>query len=159
MTSDSTTAGEEPSHADAINAMLEHVIPVVHRMGVHVTVSEPGRAAAVVPFEGNGNHFGAMYAGVLFTVGEVLGGAIAFSTFDSGAFYPLVKGLDIRFLKPATTDITASTSLDPDTVAKVAVIAETQGKADFVLEAELTDTNGVVVARTVGDYQLRRFGT
>lgn len=159
MTSDSTTDEDQPSYADLGNAGLEHLLPVVHGMGVRFTESEPGRCVAVVPIKGNGNHFGAMYAGVLFTVGEVLGGGLAISTFDSSAFYPIVKGLDIRFLKPATTDITASTSIDADTIAKVAATAEETGKADFVLEAELTDTNGVVVARTVGDYQLRRFGS
>jgi acyl-coenzyme A thioesterase PaaI-like protein len=150
---------DKPSYADMANAGIEQLIPVVHRMGVRIVENEPGRVVGVVPVEGNTNHFGAMYAGVLFTVGEVLGGAICFSTFDVGSFYPTIKGMDIRFLKPATTDITASTSLDPETVAKVAAVAEAQGKADFVLEAELTDTNGVVVARTVGDYQLRRFGS
>ncbi|WP_109506586.1 YiiD C-terminal domain-containing protein [Nocardioides speluncae] len=152
------TDSDEASYADLGNAGLEHLLPVVHGMGVRFTESEPGRCVAVVPIEGNGNHFGAMYAGVLFTVGEVLGGGLAISTFDSSAYYPLVKGLDIRFLKPATTDITATASIDPDTVAKVTAMAEENGKADFVLEAELTDTNGVVVARTVGDYQLRSIG-
>lgn len=154
-----TADTEVPDYVAMVNTALEFTIPVAHGVGVRAVEVRSGYAAAEVPIEGNGNHFGAMYAGVLFTVGEVLGGGLAISTFDSSAYYPLVKGLDIRFLKPATTDITASTSIDADTIAKVAATAEETGKADFVLEAELTDTNGVVVARTVGDYQLRRFGS
>ena len=39
------------------------------------------------------------------------------------------------------------------------VLAETEahGKSDFVLETEVSDEQGTVVARTRGVYQLRRF--
>src|SRR5690606_6231425 len=129
-----------------------------HAMGARVVEVRPGFAAAEVPMEGNGNHFGVMYAGVLFTVAELLGGAIAVASFDTTRFFPLVKDLRISFLRPAKTAVRSQAALAEETIAAVAEEAEANGKADFELDAELTDTEGTVVARTHGLCQLRRLG-
>lgn len=149
---------EEPDYVTLVNTALEHTIPVAHNMGVRVVDVRPGYAAAEVPMEGNGNHFGVMYAGVLFTVAEVLGGAIGVASFDNTQFFPLVKDVQISFLRPAKTNVRSEAKLDEETVAAVAKEAEANGKADFELDAELTGEEGTVVARTHGIYQLRRFG-
>ena len=137
------------------NAGLEHTIPVVFAMGVRFTDVGPGYAVAEVPFEGNGNHFGTMYAGVLFTVGEVLGGALSMATFDLAKYVPLVKHMTIDFLKPARSTVRASTSLDDDTIEQLKATADADGKAEFPLVAELHDEDGVLVGRTTGTYQIR----
>jgi len=111
-----------------------------------------------VPIEGNGNHFGVMYAGVLFTVAEVLGGAIGVASFDNSKYFPLVKDVQIRFRRPAKTVVRSVATLDEATIAATAKEAEANGKADFELDAELTDAEGTVVATTHGLYQLRSFG-
>jgi uncharacterized membrane protein affecting hemolysin expression len=41
------------------------------------------------------------------------------------------------------------------TIARIKREADNVGKAEFVLDAELTDTEGVVVAITRGTYQVR----
>ncbi len=147
-----------PHYVELANTGILHAIPVAHGMGVTVVEAAPGFAVAEVPVDGNTNHFGSMYAGVLFTVGEILGGVIGLTSFDSSRFYPLVKELTISFLKPATTTVRARAGLDAESVAAIAAEADANGKADFVLEAELTDTDGVVVARTRGTYQIRAHG-
>ena len=43
--------------------------------------------------------------------------------------------------------------------ARIRAEAEAVGKAEFVLDAELIDEGGTVVANSHGVYQLRRFGT
>lgn len=144
-----------PSVAEIVNSALEHTIPVAHRMGVHAEEVRAGYAAATVPVEDNGNHFGVMYAGVLFTVGEILGGAIAVASFDTAKFYPLVKDLRIAFHRPATTAVRAEAVLADTEIDRVGAEAEANGKADFTLRAVLTDVDGVVVAETEGLYQLR----
>ncbi|MCX0271761.1 DUF4442 domain-containing protein [Nocardia zapadnayensis] len=144
-----------PPIAEIVNSALEQTIPVAHRMGVHAEEVRRGYAAATVPVEGNGNHFGVMYAGVLFTVGEILGGAIAVASFDTTRFYPLVKDLRIAFRKPATTAVRAQATLDDAEIDRIAAEAAANGKADFTLRAVLSDADGVVVAETEGLYQLR----
>lgn len=142
--------------ADTVNAALQHTIPVAHRMGVHAVEVGQGYAKTRVPFEGNGNHFGVMYAGVLFTVAEILGGALGLGTFDSARFYPLVKDAQITFKRPAGSEVTATAALDEETIAAVAREAEEHGKAEFVYDAELTDAEGTVVATTHNVCQLRK---
>ncbi len=141
-----------------INAALEQLIPVAHAMGVEFVELRPGYVRAEVPFEGNGNHFGVIYAGVIFTVAEVLGGAIHFATFDVTTHYPLVRNLAIEFLAPGKGRLSASASLSDDEVARIKVAATPDAKVPFVLEAEVVGEDGTVVARTRGDYQIRPFG-
>ena len=140
---------------DMMNGALESTIPIAHKMGVKVVEARPGFAATSVPAEGNGNHFGVIYAGVLFTVAEVLGGIIPLITFDRSKYFPLVKNLDIQFVAMAKSDVRAEATLDDQTIARVEAEAAERGKADFTLEAVVTDADGQTVATTRGLYQLR----
>ena len=144
---------------DAMNGALQSTIPIAHKMGVQVVEARPGFAATTVPAEGNGNHFGVIYAGVLFTVAEVLGGIIPLITFDRAKYFPLVKNLDIKFVAMAKSDVRAEASLDGETIARVEAEAAQRGKADFTLEAFVTDADGQTVATTRGLYQLRALGS
>ncbi|MCV6976340.1 YiiD C-terminal domain-containing protein [Mycobacterium bourgelatii] len=138
-----------------MNANLASTIPIADKMGLKIVEARRGFAAASVPVEGNGNHFGVIYAGVQFTVAEILGGIIALSTFDTSKFFPLVKNVDITFVSMATTPLRAEASLDDETIARVAAEAAERGKANYTLEAVVSDANGTVVATTRGLYQLR----
>ncbi|MFE3443619.1 PaaI family thioesterase [Nocardia sp. NPDC059180] len=149
---------ETPPFTEIVNGAMEYTIPIAHTMGVQAVEVRRGYAATSVPAEGNGNHFGVMYAGVLFTVAEILGGAIAIATFDNSEFYPLVKDLHIYFRKPAKTDVRAEATLSEEEIARIIEEAAAAGKSDFTLKAVVTDTNGVVVAETEGLYQLRAHG-
>jgi acyl-coenzyme A thioesterase PaaI-like protein len=140
---------------EMMNASLASTIPIADRMGLRVLEARRGFAAASVPVEGNGNHFGVVYAGVQFTVAEILGGIIALSTFDAGKYFPLVKNVDIAFVGMATTALRAEAKLDDETIARVEAGAAAQGKADYTLDAVVTDAAGAVVATTRGLYQLR----
>ena len=154
--SDATAAADDP--ASVLNASLEQLIPVAHRMGVRFTELRPGFVQATVPFEGNGNHFGVIYAGVIFTAAEVLGGAIHFATFDSSTHYPLVRGLQIEFLAPGTSDLTATASMTQEEIARIKAAALPGQKVPFVFAAQVHGADGTLVARTTGDYQVRPFG-
>lgn len=141
----------------AMNAGLQQLIPVAHGMGVRFTALRPGFVRASVPFEGNANHFGVTYAGVIFTVAEVLGGAMHVASFDATTHYPLVKRIEIDFLAPGRGPLTATAELPGEEVERIRAAA-TDGKVPFVLSAEVTGEDGTVVARTRGDYQIRPHG-
>ena len=143
---------------DMMNGAMESTIPPVHKMGVRVVEARRGHAVASVPLEGNGNHFGVIYAGVQFTVAEMLGGVIALATFDAAKYYPLVKSVDITFTGMARTDLLAQASLDDDEIARIEAEAADKGKADFVLDAVVKDEAGQTVSLTRGVYQLRAHG-
>ena len=140
---------------EQVNQMMRMTIPLVESCDIEVIELERGYARTRAPFEGNGNHFGVMYAGVLFTVAEVLGGVMAATTFDVTRFFPLVKTLEIDFKRPARSDVTAEARLDKATIAAASAAAEADGKGPYELRATVTDAEGTVVATTVGQYQIR----
>lgn len=140
---------------DMMNANMASTIPIADKMGLKVVEARRGFAAASVPLEGNGNHFGVVYAGVQFTVAEILGGLIALATFDSSKYFPLVKKVDISFVGMATSALRAEATMDDETIARVEAEAADRGKADYTLEAVVTDVAGAVVSTTRGLYQLR----
>jgi acyl-coenzyme A thioesterase PaaI-like protein len=143
---------------DTMNQALEQLVPRAHQMGVRFVEMRPGYVRAEVPFEGNGNHFGVVYAGVIFTLAEVLGGAIHFATFDGTTHYPLVRGVSIDFVAPGRGALVADASLTDEEIA-AARAAAAHGKASFVLNAEVRAEDGTVVATTRGDYQIRPYGS
>jgi acyl-coenzyme A thioesterase PaaI-like protein len=142
-----------------MNAALEQLVPRAHQMGVRFVEVRPGFVRAQLPFEGNGNHFGTVYAGVIFTLAEVLGGAMHFASFDPATHYPLVRNMSIDFVAPGRGALTATASLDEDTIARVRAEAGADAKAPFELHATVTTEDGTVVATTVGDYQIRPYGS
>ncbi len=135
-------------------------VPILEAMGIRLVEVRAGFAVAELPPEPNVNHFGVTYAGSLFSVAEMLGGVLSVATFDLegelAGFVPIVKESTIRFRRPALGVVRAAASLAESEVARVRRDALGTGKGEFVLEAVLTDAQGVTVASTVGTYQVRR---
>jgi thioesterase domain-containing protein len=142
--------------ASLVNAMFEDRIPVIHRLGIRIAEVRDGFIAGTAPLAGNLNYQGSMYAGTLFGLGEALGAVVFAANFDLNRFTATVKEVQIRYCHPAMTDIRAEASLEATEIARIKREADSAGKAEFVLDAELTDTAGVVVATTHGTYQVRR---
>ncbi len=138
---------------------LEEGLPFLRRMGLRLDSIDWGHVKLTCPLGPNVNHIGTMYAGALFTLAEVPGGAIFLSTFDTDTYYPIVKRMDIRYLKPATTDVSVEVSITSEEVERIQAGARADGRADYSWDCVLTDTAGVVVARSTNDYQLRRHGS
>ncbi|MFL6023044.1 MAG: PaaI family thioesterase [Marmoricola sp.] len=145
-----------PDLAEA-TANVHALVPILGAMGLEIIEATPGRAAARIPTGPNVNHFGVAYAGSLFSVAEMLGGVIG-GFFDVPGAIPLVKRVEIDFLRPAMTAATATTTLSEDEHARVQAEATENGKANFELLTEVVGEDGTVVARTHGFYQLRVMG-
>jgi len=135
--------------------MLEGGIKFVANSGLRVVELRRGYVKCLMPFAGNGNHIGTMYAGALFTLAEIPGGALFLSSFDATKFYPIVKELDLRFLKPAKGDVTVEITLDDIHIASLSAQAAEKGKAEFILEGQLKSADGSIVAESRGVYQIR----
>lgn len=142
---------------EEVTAHVRQMIPIFRAMEVEIVEAGRTTVAARLPAGPNSNHFGTTYAGCLFSVAEVLGGVYASTSLVLEGAVPLVKQVTIDFLRPATTTVTARSTLSEETIARVLAETEERGKSDFQLETEVTDEQGTVVARTTGTYQLRRF--
>lgn len=146
----------EQADLETLTAGVRQLIPLFDYMGFEITEAGDGRASGRIPVGQNGNHFGVIYAGALFSVAEVLGGVVATTTIALDGFFPLVKALEIKFLRPAATAVVASTSVSPEEVERIRAEALETGKSEYILTTEVTDENGVVVAATSGTYQIRK---
>lgn len=135
--------------------LLENKIEFVKRMGLKILEIKPRYIKLTAPLKSNENHIGTMYAGAQFTLAEVPGGALCWVTFDMNLFYPIVKEMTIRFKKPVTSDVFLELSISKEDAKQIENRATETGKAEFVLEGEITDETGEVVAASKGIYQLR----
>jgi acyl-coenzyme A thioesterase PaaI-like protein len=142
--------------SELVRQLTEEQIAFVKRSGLKAELLEPGHVRLRMPLQGNQNHIGSMYAGALFTLAEIPGGALFMTSFDATRFYPIIKEMHLRFRRPATTDISVEARLDLQQVEQLQTLAETTGKADYNLDLQLCDASGEVVALSQGAYQIRR---
>ncbi|UUY09911.1 PaaI family thioesterase [Pseudomonas sp. J452] len=145
-----------PLPAEMARVFTEEKIDFVKRSGLKAELLEPGHVRLRMPLQGNQNHIGSMYAGALFTLAEIPGGALFLTSFDVQRFYPVIKELNLRFRRPASSDILVEANLSAEQIASIQGEAEREGKAEYRLELQLTDSNGEVVAISQALYQLRR---
>ena len=145
-----------PLPAEMARVFTEEKIDFVKRCGLKAEQLEPGFVRLRMPLSGNQNHIGTLYAGALFTLAEIPGGALFLTSFDVQRFYPLIKEMNLRFLRPATSDITVEARLSDEEITRIQAEAERNGKADSHLELQLCDASGEVVAQTRALYQLRK---
>lgn len=136
-----------------------HVIQFVERAGIRVDEVGPGRCVLSMPEEPNINHFGTVYAGAIYTLGEVPGGILFFATFDTERFFPLVKSSQIRYRAPGRGRLSVEATIDADEVARLEAEADEHGKAEWELDLDITDEEGTVVAQMTSQYQMRTHGS
>ena len=143
----------------AFEAGAKKNCPIYEFLGLSVLEAENGVFKATIPNSKEaGNHIGITHAGVLFSLGEFLGGLITARYLDNPRkFQPVVRDLKIDFKAPAMTDITATAYFSAEQGVEMNAKLEETGRYDFQQKAVLTDTNGTVVAETLGSYALRNF--
>jgi acyl-coenzyme A thioesterase PaaI-like protein len=139
----------------AVAEPLVRSIEPIARTGIRVAAMRDRYTKMLMPLEGNVNHVGMMYAGSLFTLGEIIGGAIHTASVDFTRLYPIVKEVSIRYRRPALTDVTVEVELSAEEASRIQDEALEKGKADFALDLELKDANGEVVSTVSGIWQSR----
>lgn len=144
------------TNPEFIRQSVEEKLAFVRRCGLKLIACRPGYVECLMPAEGNENHLGTMYAGALFTLAEIPGGALWLSSFDITRSYPILKSFRIDYLKPAKGDIRFSLDVPPERIATLDSECSQYGKVEFELRGDLRDKAGTVVAQSVGLYQLRR---
>lgn len=135
--------------------MFRKGIPFASRTGIEATSLKEDHIELMMPLAPNINHIGTMYAGALFTLGEMMGGAVAMVYFIQHSLIPIVKAFNIKFTKPATMDISTSYAMGEDEIERIIAECKEKGKADYNISLELKDKTGLVVAVTEGFYQVR----
>lgn len=144
-----------------MTARMHTDIPILAAIGVRVLEARPGFVEVELPFEPNLNHFGAAYAGSLYTAAEVLGGQILRTSLDLDAelagFVPVLKSSEIRYQRPARGRSRARATMSAEEVQRLRREVLAHGKVEYILESEIVADDDTVVATMSGVYQLRRF--
>jgi len=131
---------------------LLNSIPILGHMGVQVEAFERGYVKLRLPFAPNINHVGMIYAGSLFSLAETPGGLLFNSAFSFKDFVPVIAKLDIKFIKPALTDITVEARLSGQELQRLERDLHADGKARFKLSLALKNESGDIVTTTNGYY-------
>ena len=145
-----------PDQLAQLRATGAKMFPFLERCELQILELERGHCRLLLPLTPNINHIGTVYAGALFTLAEVPGGPVYLSSFDISQFYPIVKDMQIRFRRPATTDVTVSVTISDEEIKRIQDTASTEGKCDYEWDVEIIDAHGEVVALTHNIYQLRK---
>lgn len=141
-----------------LNRAIGRAVPFAARCHFKVVNLKRGYLEAEMPIKGNRNHIGTMYAGALFTLAEIPGGVLALTEFGSG-YVPVLKKLNMEYLKPARTEVRVEFQISPGEIERIRTQADEQGKCDFTLTGDLVDRHGEVVARSWAEYQLRKMSS
>ena len=143
----------------AFEASAKESCPIYTFLGLEVLEVDDGVFRARIPLtRDTSNHINIMHAGVLFALGEMLGGMITARHLDKPEkFQPVVRNVTIDFKAPALTDVIAEAHFSADQVAEMNSKLEADGRYDFEQTAVLKDAAGTVVAETKASYALRNF--
>lgn len=136
------------SHLDRLRTMInDPPTKWIKLSGIQAEIVEQGHIKLTLPVkEMHLNHVNTVYAGSMFTLAEICGGAAFQATYGFDKYAPIVKKAAIRFIKPATTDLTCELKItDEEAMQKIAPIDE-RGKGDFMMEIPLHDISGETVA-------------
>ncbi len=131
---------------EIIQGRMEN-IDFMRRTGIQVVAIERGYGRAVMPLKGNENHVASMYIGALTTLAEA-GAAVCVSTFlDFDKYFPVVRNIDVDFLKPAMSDVSAEYRLDDVQIEETNQMLSATGRGEYLADFPLLDTTGLEVAR------------
>ena len=113
----------------ALDPKVLTLIEFAQRTGLRAEKMSSEGIKLLMPLKPNINHVGVMYAGALFTLAEMMGGAVFMTYMLKPGVFPIVKGLNIKFTKPARTDITVEYKMDQSEADRILAECLEKGKA------------------------------
>jgi acyl-coenzyme A thioesterase PaaI-like protein len=140
---------------DELKAALTETIPWVKLSGLKVDIFEKGHVRLSVPVNPlHINHVGIVYAGTYFMLMEVAGAALFLAAYGVERFIPINKAMNIRFLKPASTDISCELFLTQEKADEMLSPIIERGKGDWILDMTTADSAGKTVAESTCTYHI-----
>jgi acyl-coenzyme A thioesterase PaaI-like protein len=124
----------------------------VKNSGIYAEVVEERHIKMILPAKDHLNHVGTVYAGSIFMAMEFAGGGLFFATYGMDKYAPIVKKVEVDYLKPTNTDLVIDLKLsEEEALSKIKPVME-RGKGDWILEIPLSDAAGNVLAKARINY-------
>ena len=76
---------------------------------------------------------------------------------DAQKYQPVIAGLDMRFMRPASSDIVSEVIFSNEQVDKMRESLDSAGRHDFTTKIFVKDTNAIIVAEAEGKYTVKDF--
>ena len=117
---------------------------------------ERGGAEVVAPDRrANRNHLGTQHACSLATVGEFAAGLALLGAFRPEDFRLIMSRLEVDYTRRAHGGIHAKAQLKPEVLASIEATLQTDGRVEHVVESDLSDAQGDVVATVRTHWQIK----
>jgi uncharacterized protein (TIGR00369 family) len=142
--------------SEIIEQLCKNSVPLFEFLNVSFKFLDDGVFQCHMPIERKvSNHLGSVYAGVQWSLAEVLGGIVFLSSGING-YVPILKSMSIEFTKPALTDLVSEVCFTSSDVDKMKTALDKEGRYNFELESDIKDTNGNIVATGHAVYAIRK---
>lgn len=102
------------------------------------------------------NHTGTLHAGALTTAAETAAIALGLAVLEHVEVTCQSKSIELRFRKPARTDVWASAQLPPELTDGLEARLTAEGKVDLPILVELADLSGERLSEGTVIVTLRR---
>lgn len=135
---------------------LVNSIEPIARTGLVFDMVEANKLVVRMPLAGNANHNGILYAGSLFSLAECAAGVLFMNRYDAGVIAPICASVNIRFRRPATSDISLTLSISDKQFTELETQVMENGKAAVEFEEKLEDVDGEVVSIAEVKYVLMK---
>jgi len=131
-------------------------VPLFEFLDIKFEFLDDGVICCHLPYDRKvSNHLNSVYAGVQWSIAEVLGG-IAFAANSVPGYVPLLKSMNIEFKKPAMTDLKAKVQSSEADALNMKQGLEAEGRYNFELISSVEDIHGNVVAKGIAVYAIRK---
>jgi len=128
-------------------------IKYVNMAGIKPEVMEERHIRFVLPTEAiHLNHVGIVYAGSMFTFAEISGANLFVCTYGTEEFVPILKGVEIKYLKPTKKDLVIDIQLSQEEADEKIALARERGRGDYFLDVPISDTDGNEIALAKFNY-------
>lgn len=122
--------------------------PYVNMANLQAETVEERHVRLRLPVEGlHLNHVGTAYAGSEFVLAEIAGGTLFMATYGTDEFVPILKSVNIKYLKPGMKDLVVDIALTEDEAAEKIAPVKERGRGDYFLEIPVFDVDGTQVAQ------------
>ena len=140
----------------SLRATLANEMPVTQHLGVEILGLRAGALALRAPLAANRNHQGTAFGGSLNAIATLAcWSAIWLALREAGVSgVVVIQDSAIRYLRPVTTDFTASAELAPERIEKLLETVRRRGKGRITVAATVSDAAGPAVTFT-GRYVVR----
>ena len=134
-------------HASCVKAVTDGPIKYLNVAGVVPEVIEPNHVVFKLPFgDMHVNHIGIVYAGSYLCFAESAGATLLKCVYGN-AYTPMLKSVNIDYLKPGTKDLVIDLSMSDEEASERIAYVNERGRGRYPMEIMVKDADGENVAK------------